>query len=103
MVVQTPDVFGHLHDLRPIAEKAHAPRALLIAVFTEPSRPALSPRPETMGADIVVGEGHRRQRAISSAPFYVGLFATRPGVRPPDAGRLAGETAGRGGSGAVSC
>src|SRR6188474_1313022 len=24
VVVQTPDVFGHLHDLGPIAEKAHA-------------------------------------------------------------------------------
>src|SRR3954464_7677922 len=35
VVVQTPDVYGHLHDLRPIAEKAHAAGALLIAVVTE--------------------------------------------------------------------
>src|ERR1044072_5110968 len=35
VVVQTPDVYGHVHDLRPIAEKAHAAGALLIAVVTQ--------------------------------------------------------------------
>src|SRR4051812_14098381 len=35
VVVQNPDVFGNLRDLRPIAEAAHAQGALLIAVFTE--------------------------------------------------------------------
>ena len=35
VVVQTPDVYGQLHDLQPIAEKAHAAGALLVAVFTE--------------------------------------------------------------------
>ena len=32
VVVQTPDCYGHLHDLRPIAAKAHAVGALLIAL-----------------------------------------------------------------------
>ncbi len=35
VVVQNPDVFGNLRDLKPIAAKAHAHGALLIAVFTE--------------------------------------------------------------------
>src|ERR1700754_4366810 len=35
VVVQTPDVFGQIRDLRPIAEAAHAKGALLIAVVTE--------------------------------------------------------------------
>src|SRR4051812_16134214 len=35
VVVQNPDVFGFLRDLRPIAEAAHAKGALLIAVVTE--------------------------------------------------------------------
>src|SRR3977135_3546026 len=57
VVVQTPDVFGHLHDLKPLAEKAHAAGALLIAVVTEIVSLGLVIPPGDMGADIVVGEG----------------------------------------------
>ena len=35
VVVQTPDFFGHLRDLSPLAEQAHAAGALLIVVVTE--------------------------------------------------------------------
>lgn len=35
VVVQSPDFYGNLRDLRPIAEAAHEKGALLIAVFTE--------------------------------------------------------------------
>src|SRR5262249_51247027 len=57
VVVQTPDVFGHLHDLKPVAEKAHAAGALLIAVVTEIVSLGLVTPPGEMGADIVVAEG----------------------------------------------
>src|SRR3954447_17042732 len=57
VVVQTPDVFGHLHDLAPIAEKAHAAGALLIAVVTEAVSLGLVRAPGDVGADIVVAEG----------------------------------------------
>nr|HMN87948.1 glycine dehydrogenase [Bauldia sp.] len=57
VVVQTPSFYGHLIDLKPIAEKAHAVGALLVAVFTEVvSLGAVEP-PGAQGADIVVGEG----------------------------------------------
>ena len=35
VVVQSPDVFGNLRDLRPIAEACHRNGAMLVAVFTE--------------------------------------------------------------------
>jgi len=41
VVVQSPNVFGEIVDLAPIAEKVHAHKALLIAVFTEPVAPRL--------------------------------------------------------------
>src|SRR5271168_4515462 len=36
VIVQNPDFFGNLRDLRPIAAAAHAKGARLIAVFTDP-------------------------------------------------------------------
>ena len=35
VVVQSPSFYGHLIDLRPLAEKCHAAGALLVAAFTE--------------------------------------------------------------------
>ena len=50
VVVQSPNVFGEIVDLRPIAEKAHAHKALLIAVFTEPVALAAIESPGAQGA-----------------------------------------------------
>src|SRR5262245_55020130 len=92
VVVQTPDFYGHLHDLRSLAERAHAAGALLIAVFTEVvSLGAIEP-PGAMGADIVVGEGQSVGNALSFGGPYVGLFATRQKYVRQMPGRLCGET-----------
>jgi len=92
VVVQTPDVYGHLHDLRPIAEKAHAAGALLIAVVTEIVSLGLVVSPGEMGADIVVGEGQSIGNALSFGGPYVGLFASRTKYVRQMPGRLVGET-----------
>ncbi len=92
VVVQTPDVFGHLVDLRPIAEKAHAHGALLIAVVTEAVSLGLVEAPGAMGADIVVGEGQSIGNGLTFGGPYVGLFATRKKFVRQMPGRLAGET-----------
>jgi glycine dehydrogenase subunit 1 len=92
VVVQTPDFYGHLHDLRPIAEKAHAAGALLIAVVTEIISLGLVTPPGEMGADIVVAEGQSIGNALSFGGPYVGLFATRQKYVRQMPGRLVGET-----------
>src|SRR4051795_5507939 len=92
VVVQTPDVYGHLHDLRPIAEKAHAAGALLIAVVTEIVSLGLVTPPGEMGADIVVGEGQSIGNGLNFGGPYVGLFATRTKYVRQMPGRLVGET-----------
>jgi glycine dehydrogenase subunit 1 len=92
VVVQNPDVFGNLRDLTPIAEKAHAHGALLIAVFTEVvSLGAIVP-PGAMGADIVVGEGQSIGNALNFGGPYVGLFAAKSKYIRQMPGRLCGET-----------
>ncbi|MGU3496573.1 aminomethyl-transferring glycine dehydrogenase subunit GcvPA [Xanthobacteraceae bacterium A53D] len=92
VVVQSPDVFGHIVDLKPIAENAHAAGALLIAVFTEVVSLGLIEPPGAQGADIVVGEGQSIGNPLTFGGPYVGLFATRQKYVRQMPGRLAGET-----------
>jgi len=92
VVVQTPDFYGHLHDLSELADRVHAAGALLIAVVTEVvSLGAVEP-PGAMGADIVVGEGQSLGNALSFGGPYVGLFASRQKYLRQMPGRLCGET-----------
>jgi glycine dehydrogenase subunit 1 len=92
VIVQTPDVFGNLRDLTPIAEACHRHGALLIAVFTEVVALGLLTPPGEMGADIVVGEGQSLGNPLSFGGPYLGLLATRQVYLRQTPGRLVGET-----------
>ncbi len=92
VVVQYPDVFGNVFDLRPIAEAAHAKGALLIAVVTEPVALGLIESPGAMGADVVVGEGQALGVGLQFGGPYVGLFAAKEKYVRQMPGRLCGET-----------
>lgn len=92
VVVQSPSFYGHLIDLKPIAEKAHSVGALLVAVFTEVVSLGLIEPPGAQGADIVVGEGQSIGNPLTYGGPYVGLFATREKFVRQMPGRLCGET-----------
>jgi glycine dehydrogenase subunit 1 len=90
--VQSPSFYGQLIDLAPIAEKAHAHGALLVAVFTEVVSLGLLEPPGAQGADIVVGEGQGIGNALNFGGPYVGLFATKQKFIRQMPGRLSGMT-----------
>ena len=92
VVVQSPNVFGEIVDLTPYAEKAHAHKALLIAVFTEPVALAAITPPGHQGADIVVGEGQSIGVGLNFGGPYVGLFACRQKLVRQMPGRVCGQT-----------
>jgi len=92
VVVQNPDVFGQVRDLKPLAEKVHAAGALLIVAVTEVVSLGLVTPPGEMDADIVVGEGQSIGNALSFGGPYVGLFASRTKFVRQMPGRLVGET-----------
>src|SRR5262249_21495194 len=92
VVVQSPDVFGLIRDLKPIAEAAHAKGALLIAVVTEVVSLGLIEPPGHQGADIVAAEGQSLGVGLNFGGPYVGLFATREKFLRQMPGRLSGET-----------
>ena len=91
-MVQSPDVFGLIRDLKPVAEAAHAKGALLIAVVTEIVALGLIKPPGTQGADIVAAEGQSIGNGLNFGGPYVGLFATREKFIRQMPGRLSGET-----------
>ena len=92
VVVQNPNIFGHVADLSELADAAHAKGALLIAVVTEPVSLGLLRSPGEMGADLVVGEGQSLGVGLQYGGPYVGLFACAEKHVRQMPGRLAGET-----------
>ena len=92
IIVQSPDVFGHIRDLSALADKAHEHGALLVAVVTEAVAFGLLEAPGDQGADIVVGEGQSIGNALNFGGPYVGLFAARQKHVRHMPGRLAGQT-----------
>jgi glycine dehydrogenase subunit 1 len=92
VVVQSPGFFGHLKDLKPLADACHAAGALLVVAVTEVVSLGLVTPPGAMGADIVAAEGQSIGVALSFGGPYVGLFATREKYVRQMPGRLVGET-----------
>jgi glycine dehydrogenase subunit 1 len=92
VVVQNPNILGHIADLSELAARCHEKGALLIAVVTEPVSLGAIRSPGEMGADIVVGEGQAIGVGLQFGGPYVGLFATREKYVRQMPGRLCGET-----------
>ena len=92
VVVQNPDLFGRLHDLRPLAAACQGVGALLVVVVNEAVSLGLVASPGEMGADIVAAEGASLGNPLSFGGPYLGLFATREKFVRQMPGRIAGET-----------
>jgi glycine dehydrogenase subunit 1 len=91
LVVQSPNFFGCIEDLKALADAAHGKGALLIVAITEPMSLGLLKSPGACGADIVVAEGQSFGVPLSFGGPYVGLFATRDKYARQIPGRLVGE------------
>jgi len=92
VVVQYPDILGRIADLSELAAAAHAKKALLIAVVTEPVALGAIRSPGEMDADIVVGEGQSLGVGLQFGGPYVGLFGCKDKYVRQMPGRLCGET-----------
>src|SRR3954468_963526 len=90
LVVQSPNFFGCIEDLKSLADAAHAVGALLVVVVTEAISFGLLRSPGSCGADIVVGEGQSFGIPMSFGGPHVGLFATQDKFVRQMPGRLAG-------------
>jgi glycine dehydrogenase subunit 1 len=92
VIVQSPNFFGSIEDIKKIAEIAHAQGAYLIAVV-DPISLGILASPGSLGADIVVGEGQSMGVPISFGGPYLGFFAVTEKLMRKMPGRIIGQTA----------
>ncbi len=90
VIVQSPNFFGVIEDVRRAAELAHARGAKLVVMFSEAVALGLLEPPAE--ADIVAGELQSFAHPPSYGGPYCGVLATRREYIRQIPGRLAGET-----------
>jgi glycine dehydrogenase subunit 1 len=90
VIIQTPNFFGIVEQVKAAAEIAHRHGALLVVVFTEAvSLGLLEPLAD---ADIVAGELQSFAISPSYGGPYAGIIATREKYMRQMPGRLVGQT-----------
>jgi glycine dehydrogenase subunit 1 len=90
LVIQSPNFFGCIEDVKALADRAHSVGALLILVVTEAISFGLLKSPGECDADIVVAEGQSFGIPLSFGGPFLGLFATKEKYVRNMPGRLAG-------------
>ncbi|MBI3754991.1 MAG: aminomethyl-transferring glycine dehydrogenase subunit GcvPA, partial [Deltaproteobacteria bacterium] len=92
VVIQSPNFFGSIEDIKTISEVVHKNNSILIVAITEPISLGLLKPPGELGADIVVGEGQAFGNGLNFGGPYLGFFATLEKYLRQMPGRLVGET-----------
>lgn len=91
VMIQYPNFFGVIEDVRHIADVAHQVSALLV-VNTYPIALGLLEAPGRLGADIVVAEGQSLGNSLSYGGPYLGIMAVKAPLMRKMPGRIVGET-----------
>jgi glycine dehydrogenase subunit 1 len=91
VIVQHPNAFGLLDDVRALAGAAHDGGARLIQIFDPLSLGVLAP-PGALGADLAVAEGQALGNHLNFGGPYLGILAARLDDVRRMPGRIVGET-----------
>ncbi|MGB5218677.1 MAG: aminomethyl-transferring glycine dehydrogenase subunit GcvPA [Smithella sp.] len=92
VLVQSPNFFGVIEDIAPVAAVAHAKGALLVAGFTDGTSLGILKPAGASGADFVVGEGQSFGNPLNYGGPYLGIFAAKEKFMRRIPGRLVGAT-----------
>jgi glycine dehydrogenase subunit 1 len=92
VVVQSPNFFGVIEEIREITRLCQKAGTLTIVVVTEAVSLGLLKPPGDLGADIVVGEGQSLGIPVGFGGPNLGFFATQDRYKRQMPGRLAGQT-----------
>ncbi|MFA5321566.1 MAG: aminomethyl-transferring glycine dehydrogenase subunit GcvPA [Smithella sp.] len=92
VLVQSPNFFGVIEDIAPLADAAHQKGALLVAGFTDGTSLGILKPAGAAGADFVVGEGQSFGNPLNYGGPYLGIFAAKEKFMRRIPGRLVGAT-----------
>lgn len=91
VVIQQPNFFGHLEDVKQLEAAIHQNKGLFI-MSVDPVSLAILKSPAEWGADIVVGEGQPLGNSLSFGGPYLGFMASTKKYMRKLPGRIVGET-----------
>lgn len=92
VIVQSPNFFGIIEDLKATGEIAHKGKKTSLIASVDPISLAVLKKPSELGADIVVGEGQSMGIPLSFGGPYLGFLATKKDYLRKIPGRIVGET-----------
>lgn len=94
VLLQHPNFFGCLEDVRAAADAAHEAGALLVCAF-DPISLGILRRPAELGVDIAVAEGQPLGNPLQFGGPYLGIIACRDKFVRRLPGRIVGQTVDR--------
>ncbi|GAB5453415.1 MAG: aminomethyl-transferring glycine dehydrogenase [Halioglobus sp.] len=100
LLLQYPGTYGHLHDLEPLIEQAHAAQTL-VTVAADIMALLMVRAPGSMGADVVVGNTQRFGVPMGFGGPHAAFFATRDAYKRSTPGRIIGVSVDRRGNQAL--
>jgi glycine dehydrogenase subunit 1 len=92
VIVQNPNFFGLLEDLKTLGEIAHKGKKVSMIASVNPISLALLKKPGELGVDVVVGEGQPLGIPLQFGGPYLGFMAVKKDYMRKLPGRIAGET-----------
>jgi glycine dehydrogenase subunit 1 len=92
VVIQQPNFFGCIEDVKAIEPIAHKGKAVFVATITEPASLGILAPPAAYGADIAVGELMSFGNPMSYGGPALGFMASRSKYMRLLPGRLVGQT-----------
>ncbi len=97
VVIQQPNFFGCVEDVRAIEPVVHKGKALFVTTITEPASLGILAPPGAYGADIAVGEMMSFGNTMSYGAPALGFMAAKQKFMRLLPGRLVGQTVEEGG------
>src|SRR5437763_10658752 len=97
VVIQQPNFFGCIEDMRAIEPIAHKGKAVFVTNITEPASLGILASPSDYGADIAVGELMSFGNTMSYGGPALGFMSARSKYMRLLPGRLVGQTVEEGG------
>ncbi|WP_077368797.1 aminomethyl-transferring glycine dehydrogenase subunit GcvPA [Anaerosalibacter sp. Marseille-P3206] len=92
VIVQNPNFFGIIEDVKSVEEITHSNKKTMLVVSVDPISLGILKSPGELGADIVVGEGQSLGLPLNFGGPYLGFIATTQKNMRKLSGRIVGES-----------